>query len=528
MKDSGLRRELGLIDLAWASLGGIIGSGWLLASQRAAAIAGPSAMISWLIGGVAVILIGLVYAELGGMLPEAGGIVRYPQYSHGTLVSFLMGWGAWLTYVTVAPAEAEAVTQYADGYLHGLFNSVTGLLTPAGLLVTGLVTVVFFLINYYGVRIFAKVNTTVTWFKFIMPALTIILLIATGHHFSNITGGPGGFAPAGASGMLTAVGTSGIVFSYLGFRQAIDMAGEAKNPGRDVPRAIILAIIIGIVVYFGLQLAFVVGVPTSAVAKGWSTINFSSPFANLAAALNLGWLSWLLYADATISPSGTGLVYTASTSRVLYALAENGYLPPGLRSIHPKLRVPHVALVVNLIAGFISLGPFPAWSKIIGFISVTSLFTYLIGPVSLTVLRRTGANLVRPMKLGGIKWIAPLAFIVGSLIIYWSGWPTTAYALVAILLGSLIYWYYFVKNNFQAKDLKAGVWLVIYLLVMIVLSYVGDKNFGGQGILAAPWDSIAVAVAGLIFYYYGVSQGVETDEVRQILDEQRVAPVSGD
>lgn len=85
------RRELGLLDLTMASLGAIIGSGWLFGAMRGAQIAGPSAVISWIIGGVAVLLIGLVYAELGSMAPEIGALVRFPQYSHGTLVSLLMG-----------------------------------------------------------------------------------------------------------------------------------------------------------------------------------------------------------------------------------------------------------------------------------------------------------------------------------------------------------------------------------------------------------------------------------------------------
>ena len=88
---TGFRRELSLLDLTMASMGAVIGSGWLFGSLHAANRAGPSALFSWVIGGIAVMLIGLVYAELGAMAPEAGGIVRYPQYSHGSLVSFLMG-----------------------------------------------------------------------------------------------------------------------------------------------------------------------------------------------------------------------------------------------------------------------------------------------------------------------------------------------------------------------------------------------------------------------------------------------------
>ena len=102
---------MSLLDLTMASLGGIIGSGWLFGSLYAAQIAGPSAIIAWVLGGLAVLLIGLVYAELGGMLPESGSIARYPHYTHGHLTSFIMGWAAWIAYASVPAIEAEAVMQ---------------------------------------------------------------------------------------------------------------------------------------------------------------------------------------------------------------------------------------------------------------------------------------------------------------------------------------------------------------------------------------------------------------------------------
>ena len=119
---------------------------------------------------------------------------------------------------------------------------------------------------------------------------------------------PGNFhvghaAPGGVSGVFQAVANAGIVFAFLGFRQAIDFAGEAKNPKRDVPLAIILAVCAGLIVYILLQIAFLGAVPADHLLHGWATLQFDSPFANLAAAVGLSWLTGLILFDAVISPA---------------------------------------------------------------------------------------------------------------------------------------------------------------------------------------------------------------------------------
>jgi amino acid transporter len=512
MKQVGLKRDLSLLDLTFIGVGGIIGSGWLLASQAAAVVAGPSAILSWLFGGIAIILVALVYAELAGMLPEAGGSVRYPQYSHGSLVSFIIGWGGWLSWVATPPAEAEAITQYANNYLHVLYNTQTGLLTLTGLAVSVLLTVLFFILNYFGVKLFAKINTSVTWIKFVIPVGTAVLIMAFGMHPSNFTS-HGGFFPNGFSATLMAVGSSGIIFSLQGFRQSVELAGEARNPKRDVPLSVVLAVLICVAIYIVLQIAFIGGLTPDMLAKGWSSVSLDAPFAQLAAAVNLGWLAIVLQADAMVSPAGTGLVYTASTARGILAMAENGYLPKTFLKIHPKWRIPSNALIFNLIIGLLTLLPFSSWSKIIAFVSVTGVISYLLGPVAATVLRRTAPELERPTKLPGLKIVSPLAFVVAGLIVYWTGWPNTGYALGAVVIGLLIYFYYYLKGNFKSRHLQAGLWFAVYLLFIIVFSYIGSKSFGGLNLIPAPYDTIIFAIASFLAFVWAVRSGYRTDEI---------------
>lgn len=527
MINKNLKKEMTRLDLTMASLGAIIGSGWLFGSLYAANIAGPSAIFSWVIGGIAVLLIGLVYAELGGMLPEAGGIARYPHYTHGHLTSFIMGWGAWIAYSSVPAIEAEAVVQYASHFSSSLYNATTGVIQAPGLILAAVLMLLFFLLNYYGVRLFAKVNTTVTFVKFIMPALTILIFLFGGMHYSNFTSH--GFATGGTAGILQAVATSGVVFAYLGFRQAVDLAGEAKNPQRDVPRAIITAIFIGIVLYVLLQLVFIGGVQPSALSNGWAKLAFSAPFADVAVALNLGWFAVLLYADAVISPAGTGNIYIASTARVLYALGNNRYFPKALTKVDEKTGIPRVALWVAFILGLIFLLPFPAWQSLVGLVSSATVFTYAIGPVSAAALRRTHPDAHRPYKLGGMNIIAPIAFVIATLIIYWTGWTTDWKLLIAELVGVVLYVIFsaVAPNEYErptAESVRAGIWLVVYLLVMLLMSYIGSKRFGAPNpTIHYPLDLIVVIIVALVFYYWGVGSAIKskmTDEALEAIAVQ--------
>src|SRR5262252_147565 len=133
------RRDVGMVGLLFASVGSIIGSGWLFGALNASLVAGPASLISWVLGGAVVMLLALIHAELGGMYPVAGGSARFPHYAYGSLVGFASGWFAFIGAVTTAPIEVEAALQYAHRYVPGLTETVSGqvVVTPVGYLVAG-------------------------------------------------------------------------------------------------------------------------------------------------------------------------------------------------------------------------------------------------------------------------------------------------------------------------------------------------------------------------------------------------------
>jgi amino acid transporter len=109
---TGLKRQIGPVALLFTGITGIVGSGWLFAALYAAQLAGPAAILSWCIGGAVAVLLALVYAELGGMLPVAGAIARIPYYSHCGMSGFMAGWLCRIAYVATAPIEVSAVLQF--------------------------------------------------------------------------------------------------------------------------------------------------------------------------------------------------------------------------------------------------------------------------------------------------------------------------------------------------------------------------------------------------------------------------------
>lgn len=514
MQQGKLKRQLSLLDLTFLGLGAIIGSGWLFAAQQGAQDAGPSAWIAWLIGAVAVMLIGLVYAELGGALPRAGGIIRYPDYSHGPLVGYLMGFAALISYSSVAGIEAEAMRQYAQHWWTAL-GTPSGNPTTLGWFIQALLLLFFFLVNYWSVNVFGKINSFITALKFVVPALTIIVLF-TNFHISNFTSH--GFAPGGFTGIESAVSTAGIVFAFLGFRQAVDFAGEAKDPQRTVPIAIILAISIGAILYILLQVVFVGAVPADALAKGWVNLNYNAPFADLAIALGMGWLGTILFADAVISPSGTANIYLSSTARVLFAWARTGTFFKVMTRVSPKAGVPRPALWLSFLLSLFWTLPFPTWGTLVGVVSSATVMTYIIGPVSAAAFRKTAPDLIRPFRLGGMSVIAPLAFVIASLIIYWTRWSIDSWLIGSQLIVFVIY---LLLNKLMPTDkislgtqLKSTWWLIIYFIVMFGLSYFGSKAFGGTGALSNPWDQIVVIIISFAAYYWGIASALQKPDLQ--------------
>ncbi|MBB5254833.1 APC family permease [Sulfurisphaera ohwakuensis] len=624
--DKQLRRSLGKFELLYLSLGGIIGSGWLFASLATATYAGASAILSWIIAGILVMFIGFAYAEIGAAIPKSGGITRYPHYTHGGLVGYLITWAYFLSAASVPAIEAAAAIEYIGSYYPqlittGTFDGTTvTILTPLGIGLAGLLLIFFFFLNYFGVNILGKVTHGAGWWKLLVPTITFLALLALDLHSANFSLG-GGFFPSaeyvkggssgiyGFSAVLYAIPSTGVIFSYLGFRQAVEYGGEGKNPKKDIPFAVIGSLLIAIVLYTLLQVAFVGGIDWNKlylnesgtlvpVTPGnWSALSTAvtasgvpisaGPFLVLSrlasvyglAAAFFTALAVLLTIDAVVSPSGTGWIYTGTSTRTLYAFASNGYLPEIFLKIG-RTKIPTYSLIAALIIGFIFLLPFPSWYALVGFISSATVLTYIMGGIGLVVLRKHAADLNRPFKLPAAAIIGPIATLAAGLIVYWSSFAVLFYVFTGIFLGLPLFFIFYADrilginkvvsiivgvinlaislgmglllfnetsglsaaNNLfftiyivviaamligdmiflletvppdVKKEINAGWWLIYFILAIYIISYFG--GFGLYTVIPFPYDTIVAAIVVLIGYFWAVRSGFRTQAIEDII-----------
>src|SRR5579871_6904291 len=542
---TGLRREIGFIGLLWASGGSIIGSGWLFGAQKALIAAGPAALISWGIGAIAIFLLALPHAELGGMWPVSGGTARFPHYAFGGAAGASFGWFSWLQAATVAPIEVLAMITYGQHY-HFAYSWMThpkppqtAVLTGSGIVAAVILMAIFTSINFLGIRKLAHTNSAATWWKVGIPLLTIFVLAIVNFHGSNFTAADG-FNPYGIKGILAAVSTSGIIFALLGFEQADQRAGESANPKRDIPRAVLWSVLIGAVVYIALQVAFLGALPASQIGHTWAHGAYSAmtgPFAQVATLVGVGWLATILYVDAVISPGGTGLIYTTSTSRVSFGLSRNGYFPKVYEATDRRA-VPWFGLLTAFVVGCVCFLPFPSWTSLVGLITAASVLMYAGAPLAFGVFRRRLPDAERPYRAPFGPVLAPLAFVVANLLILWSGWTTDWRLGVAILIGyAILAATRLLKLNTQSPqlDLRAASWLPVYLVGLGAIVYLSDFGPLKNPVFPLWWDILAVAIFSLAIYYWAMAVALPRDRIEEMIgavvlpeEEGVVAPAAAD
>ncbi|MDP9886194.1 amino acid transporter [Sinomonas atrocyanea] len=522
-----LKRVVGFWGLMFVSLGSIIGSGWLLGALGAAKSAGPASIISWLIAAVMLIVLALIHADLGAAYPVAGGTARYPLYAFGALAGFSAGWVGYLQAVTIAPIEVEGAITYLESapWAKGIdLVNADSTLTPVGLLIAVLALAVFTVVNLLGAKWLSDSNIAVVIWKAAVPALTIVVIIALTFHPQNFSQGAGGFAPHGVHGIFAAL-PLGVVFALQGFEQAAQMAGEARNPKKDVARAIITAMLIGAAVYILLEVAFIGAINPANVAQNWDNplgAGAFGPYYDLALAAGAGWLATVLLIDAVVSPFGTGLVYIGTSARISYALGEDDALPPWLTSVS-KRGVPFGSIVLAFVIGLIALLPFPSWQSLVGLVTDATAIMYAFAPVSLEALIRQHAGREHPYRVPWPQVLTPFGFVAANLIIYWSGFEAIWKILTAILIGRVIFEIALHRSKSlrfrRDLDWRAASWIWPWLIGLVVLGLLGRYGTGSLNILPEWVDILFVVGFSLVIFYYAVSLAMKPEDIAAAVGE---------
>ncbi len=514
--DRGLKRTMSLTQLLFLGVSAQIGSGWLFGVLDAAGVAGPAAILAWIIASILVFLIALAYCEIGSMLPRSGAIVRYTYLTHGSYSGWIIGWAYWLSAVTIPPIEAIAVITYLGGKWPSMNflekkNGVDILSWPNGIVFGILLMILFFVLNFYGAKFLSESNRWVTIWKLALPTATFLglFLVLDTDNFHSY----GGFVPRGIAPIFHAIATSGIIFSLLGFRQALDYGGEVKKPQRNIPLATLGSIAIPMVLYTLLQVAFVGALNWKSMGLhpgDWNLLDTGKwadgPFFHALDSANMALLAalgTLLLIDAAVSPLGSGWVYLGTATRTGYGLSIHRNIPFAFQ-MNNRFGIPWVALVVSGVVGCVFFVPAPSWYQLVGFISAAAVLTYMMGGVGLPVMRKTASALPRPFRLRQHNFWSGVGFLAAAMILYWAGFSTLVNVFTATFIGlPLFAWYYAWKAGWAAKvpaTILGVVFFVVWVWIAVeggwVLQTTASQRPGGWSF----WPYFIAFAASLILF----------------------------
>jgi len=502
----GYRRDLGLWAVVFLATGAILGPAVGFTPASVLALAGPAGMLSWIIAFVLILAVAMSYVELGTMWPRAGGVAFYPAKSSGPVVGVMNAWGSLVGYALAVPSIVVAVVEYLSYWFPSLFAH--GTLTASGIAWSIIVLAAVFAINAMRIRYMGQINSVLTVLTIIGLAVMSVALLSHFHasNFSHF----GGFAPFGFNGLFLAIAAT--IYGYGGFRQPIDYAEEVHDPGRTIPKAVFYTLVITLVVYFLESLSFAGAINWAGMGLkvgSWAGLNtLAYPFVSVAHGALLPTIGILALITTLMASFKDGYLYFGGASRVTYTLGRyDGYLPPMFtRMTGQGVPILSGALVFVVSALYIIL--LPSFSSLFPLVASALLLSYAPGPLSLAIFRAKYPNQERPYSLPAARILAPFAFIVSSLMIYWSGWNAVHILIPSVFVGLLLLFVYARRRPITADDVRNGLWFPIFLLVVIAYSYIGSTNFGGRNVIGSPWDSVVFAAIALAFYFWGYVSGV--------------------
>lgn len=501
------RKELNFWHVVLLTVGAIFGSAVAFVPIYVLAYGGPAGIIAWPIALLLILPIAFVYVELGAMWPRTGGVAYYPARSHGTVVGLINGWSTFIGYTMALPTQVAVVIEYIALYYPPLYNN--GAITPLGIAIGIVMLFLIFIVEVRHVKIMGNVNNAFTVAKASLMIIIALVLISF-FDFKNFTAN-GGFAPFGVSGIFLAI--SATIFAYAGFRQPIDYAEEVKNPGKFLPKAIAISLIIVMVLYVLESLAFLGTINWAKFnlsAGSWrSLFSLSSPFSS--ASINVGLIAFGVLAVIVIiiASFSDGLIYWGGAARIGNTMSRYNRYFPDLFSELSNRGIPFNSVVVVFVISVFYLILLPSFASLIGVFVDAVVISYAQSAISLAIFREKYPDINRPYKLPVYRIMAPLAYVLSGLLVYWSGFKAVSISIASVYAGLIFLILAKKKDNLNMKDIYAGFWLPVYLITVVIISYAGSSLFGGLNIIPFPYDNIVFILDTVLFYFIGFHFGMK-------------------
>lgn len=423
MGQAHLKRELGLLHATMMGIGGAICAGVFVTLGYAATLAGTALIIAMVLCGIINLFTMLSYAELGAAIPSAGGEYTFAKASFGGFFSFATGWFEWISNMFYASFSAVGFA-----YLVSYAVQVANLPITINLPIIAAITVaIFTMINIRGIK---ETGRTETLLVIILLAL-LGVFVFWGLFSGQGTGSLELSAPGGFFGVIRA--SAFIFVVYLGGEAIAVAQAEIKNPGKTIPRAILLSCLTLIIIYTTIAYVVFKIVPPGDLAGKESPLAYVAE--QFMGPLGVGIIT-VAGSIAALSSVNTSIM---AQSRVAYALARDGYFPKSFFVLHKRFCTPYIAILIGSI--FVAA---VAATGVVNFVTYATDFGFIIGFVfvnfSLIKLRRDKPSLYRPFKVP-LYPLTPILGIGTSLLLIFFLEPSTLFMGAELFLFGLIAYY---------------------------------------------------------------------------------------
>lgn len=462
-KNDGLRRNLSAANLVTLGIGAIVGTGiFVITGTAAANYAGPGLTISFLISALGCVMAGLCYAEFAAMIPVAGSVYSYSYTTMGEILAWFIGWILILEYLFACSSVAVGWSGYMMSLCEGWGVHIPWHLsyatfdhTEEGWVMTGS------LFNFPAVFIVALVTSLliggIKQSAFINNVIVVIkvgvILLFIGFGLSYIDLGnwspyvpqnTGEFGNFGWSGILRGAGV--VFYAYLGFDALSTAAQEAKNPQKDMPKGILISLLVCAVLYIAVT-AVLTGI------VNYKELDVAAPIALAIdrTGAGLAWLSPFVKLGAIAGLSSVILVMMLGQSRIYYAISKDGLLPRFFSKVHPKHGVPHNATIFACIVTGLFAGLFPL-NVLSELVSIGTLMAFTVVCISIVVLRKTQPQLKRPFKTPFVPFIPLLGAAICLMQMIALPISTWVRLIVWSIIGFIIYFSYGIKHSKLNKN----------------------------------------------------------------------------
>jgi APA family basic amino acid/polyamine antiporter len=444
-----LSKTLGATSITAMGIGAIIGAGiFVLTGTAAAQYAGPSIILSFVLGGIACAFVGLCYSELAAMLPVCGSSYTYTYATLGEIFAWIIGWDLILEYAMGAATVAVGWSGYIVSLLHNVGinvpptlaaapgtvikladgSSVTGLVNLPAIVIIAILTTMLVM----GTKESARLNNIMVAVKLVVVVAFIgigVFFIHPANWHPFIPPNTGKFGEFGMSGILR--GSAVVFFAFIGFDAVSTAAQEAKKPQRDMPIGILGSLVVCTVLYI-----LVAAVLTGLVP--YAQLNVPDPIAKGVDAIGMNWFSILIKVGALTGLTTVILVLLYGQSRIFFTMAQDGLLPKLFAHVHPRLQTPYRSqmMIGTIVAIVAALTPINVLGEMV---SIGTLFAFILVCGAVIYLRRSDARASRPFRVPGVP-VVPVLGILFCLLLM-AGLPLVTWMrlVVWLVIGMVIY-----------------------------------------------------------------------------------------